>query len=68
MRKKSRVLYLDIARCLAIVLVALNHSVNRCYTNYTDQIGEFQSIPLASSVWRTDFSDDHRSTSASQKV
>lgn len=52
MRKKSRVLYLDIARCLAIVLVALNHSVNRCYTNYTDQIGEFQSIPLASSVFK----------------
>ena len=30
----NRLLYLDIARALAIFLVCLNHAVNRGYSNY----------------------------------
>ena len=52
MTKKNRFLYLDLARSIAIVLVILNHAVNRTYENYFNQILEFQTIPFASSIFK----------------
>ena len=33
-KKTSRHLYLDAARCFAVLMVALNHAVNRTWDNY----------------------------------
>ena len=43
---------MDVARALAIVLVALNHAVNRSYEVYVEQMKEFYSIPVMSSVFK----------------
>ena len=51
--KPQRKLYLDVARVVAIISISLNHAVNRSYENYTDQMAEFFSIPLASTVFKT---------------
>ena len=37
----GRIFFLDAARAAAIVLVALNHAVNRAYDNYHGQMEEF---------------------------
>lgn len=42
--KKTRILYLDVARTLAIVLVALNHAANRTWNNYSHVQEEFYTI------------------------
>lgn len=46
-------LYLDIARVVAIFLVCLNHAVNRSYSNYHGQMAEFLSTPLISTLFKT---------------
>lgn len=46
-------LYLDISRVVAIFLVCLNHAVNRSYSNYHNQMGEFLSTPLVSTLFKT---------------
>lgn len=51
--KSSRMLYLDIARVVAIFLVCLNHAVNRSYSNYHGQMAEFLSTPLISTLFKT---------------
>ena len=48
----NRLLYLDIARALAIFLVCLNHAVNRSYSNYHNQLNEFVAIPLVSTLFK----------------
>lgn len=50
---KNRVFWLDTARSLAIILVALNHAVNRSYEVYEGQLEEFNSIPFLSSVFKS---------------
>lgn len=49
--KPNRILWLDVARALAIISISLNHAVNRSYS-YHDQMTEFFSIPLASSIFK----------------
>ena len=44
----GRIFFLDAARAAAIVLVALNHAVNRAYDNYHGQMEEFYSRSLLS--------------------
>ena len=39
--KKSRLLYLDIARTIAIISISFNHAVNRTYDNYGNQHAQF---------------------------
>ena len=48
--KSNRQLYLDVARCIAIISITFNHAVNRSFDNYGNQMAEFLSIPIASSV------------------
>ena len=47
---KPRILYLDAARCAAILLIALNHAVNRSWVNYGAVTEEFHSISLPSTI------------------
>lgn len=42
--EKGRILYLDVARTLAILLVILNHAVNRTWSNYSGVQNEFYAI------------------------
>lgn len=49
----SRIYWLDVARVVAVISITLNHAVNRTYSNYTNQVGEFNSIPLLSSVFKS---------------
>lgn len=49
MEKNSRILWLDVARVVAIISISLNHAVNRTYDNYIDTALEFNS----SSVYST---------------
>ena len=50
---KSRILYLDAARCAAILMIALNHAVNRTWDNYEKAQEEFASVGLASTILKT---------------
>lgn len=47
---KKRITYLDVARTLAIVCVALNHSVNRAYRTSIKLNNEFLNLPFFSAV------------------
>ena len=47
---KKRILYLDAARCLAVLLIALNHAVNRTWDNYNDVPLEFAEIGKLSTL------------------
>ena len=49
-RKRERIYWLDIARASGIILVSLNHAVNRSYDNYDFQQSEYLSIPFCSTV------------------
>lgn len=51
--KPQRMLYLDVSRVIAIISISLNHAVNRSYENYNDQMAEFYSIPIASTLFKT---------------
>ena len=48
LERKDRIVYLDYARCFAILCVVLNHAVNRAYAGDHFAV-EFASIPLWSS-------------------
>ncbi|HEM6332909.1 TPA: acyltransferase [Streptococcus suis] len=54
MYKKSsnRIIYLDVARSIAVILIALNHAVNRAYDNYHNQLLEFNTIPIVSTIFK----------------
>lgn len=52
MNEKRRIYWLDVARVVAIIAISLNHAVNRSYDNYTNQMAEFLTIPLASTVFK----------------
>ena len=39
--KRDRLLYLDIARTIAIISITFNHAVNRTYDNYNNQYAQF---------------------------
>lgn len=49
----SRIFWLDVARCVAIISITLNHAVNRAYHVYEGQSAEFFSIPLGSTLFKT---------------
>lgn len=49
----KRQYYLDIARVIAVISISLNHAVNRCYSNYHNQMAEFQAIPLSATLFKT---------------
>ena len=53
--KRQRIIYLDIARCIAILSISLNHAVNRTYTNYVKAsiIEEFHELSRASIILKT---------------
>lgn len=40
-QKSNRILYLDIARTIAIISISFNHAVNRSYSNYSNQRAQF---------------------------
>lgn len=76
---KKRILYLDAARCLAVLLIALNHAVNRTWDNYNDVPLEFAGIGKLSSLLKASLtvashlgvppvSDDHRCAAAAQAL
>lgn len=48
-----RILYLDAARCAAILLIALNHAVSRTWYIYTSSQEEFAKINRFSSILKT---------------
>ena len=52
-RKKQRIFWLDLARTFAVISISLNHAVNRSYHIHVDQMSEFLSIPLASTLFKT---------------
>lgn len=39
--KRDRMLYLDIARTIAIISITFNHAVNRIYDNCNNQYAQF---------------------------
>ena len=49
---KQRVYWLDVARVVAIVSISINHAINRSYDNYTDQMTEYLTIPIASTYFK----------------
>ena len=49
----GRIIWLDAARCLAIVSISLNHAVGRSYAVYENAWLEFGSIPLWSTLFKT---------------
>lgn len=49
----SRIFWLDVARCVAIISITLNHAVNRAYHVFEGQSAEFFSIPLGSTLFKT---------------
>ena len=51
--ERKRIYWLDVARVVAIISITLNHAVNRAYDNYENQMAEFFSIPLASTMFKT---------------
>lgn len=51
--KKQRIFWLDLARTFAVISISLNHAVNRSYHIHVDQMSEFLSIPLASTLFKT---------------
>lgn len=51
--ERKRIYWLDVARVVAIISISLNHAVNRAYDNYANQMAEFLSIPLASTIFKT---------------
>ncbi len=52
-QQKTRSLYLDIARSIAIISISLNHAVNRTFTNYNGQYQEFLNLGFASTLLKT---------------
>lgn len=50
---RQRTLYLDVVRVIAIISISLNHAVNRCYNNYTNQMAEFLILPFGSTLFKT---------------
>lgn len=50
--QRKRVLYLDVARIVAVVAIATNHAVNRVYLNYAGQQAEFLSDTLLSQTFK----------------
>lgn len=50
---KSRILWLDFARVIAIISISFNHSVNRAFATYDNQFEEFLSISMWSTVFKT---------------
>jgi len=50
---KSRKLYLDVARTIAIISISLNHAANRTYENYNGQQAEFYDSSIFSSLIKT---------------
>lgn len=49
----DRIQWLDVARTMAIILISLNHAVNRAYAVYENQAEEYLSIPMASTIFKT---------------
>ena len=49
---KQRILYLDVARFIAIISISLNHAVNRSYDNAVDQQLEFLSSSFGSTAFK----------------
>ena len=45
MQKKNRIMWLDIARAIAIISITFNHAVNRSFNIYTGQFSEYLQIP-----------------------
>lgn len=45
-------LWLDVARVIAIVSISLNHAVNRTYENYHNQAGEFVELSLLHNLFK----------------
>ena len=52
-KNSGRIYWLDVARVVAIISITLNHAVNRSYHTYSNQLEEFLSIPIASTVFKT---------------
>ena len=50
MTERKRIIYLDIARTIAIVSITFNHAVNRSFNIDSNQYEEFISIPLFVSI------------------
>ncbi|MCR5173087.1 MAG: acyltransferase [Oscillospiraceae bacterium] len=46
----GRIYWLDVARTVAIVSITLNHAVNRTFNNYSNQMEEFYTSSLTSSL------------------
>ena len=46
MQKQNRIVWLDIARAIAIVSITFNHAVNRSFNIYTEQLSEYLQIPV----------------------
>lgn len=48
--KSNRQLYLDMARCIAIISITFNHAVNRAFDNYTNQMAEYLTLDYFSTA------------------
>lgn len=53
--QQQRIIYLDVLRSLAIISITLNHAVNRSYEVYSNQMKEFNSIPVVQTILKTFF-------------
>lgn len=51
--KRDRILWLDVARVLAILFVSFNHAINRTFDNYHNTMTDFQMLSLPLMVFKT---------------
>ena len=51
--ENERIIWLDVARSIAIVSITVNHAVNRSFAVNYDQFIEFNSIPIALTIIKT---------------
>lgn len=53
MKKRERIVWLDMARVLAILFVTFNHAINRTFDNYHDTMTEYLTLPHSLVVFKT---------------
>lgn len=49
---QKRQFYLDIARVAAIIMISLNHAVNRSFADFSSQITSADALPLAPALFK----------------
>lgn len=51
--QKERIIWLDVARSIAIISITLNHAINRSFNTSSNQMAEYLSIPISLTIFKT---------------